>query len=63
MFRILVALALLIPFMAGGCTFQANNASQAVDFNPLVIGSGQAVFSPANGPGYVNGEAQDMRRR
>jgi hypothetical protein len=63
MFRILVALALLLPFMAGGCTFQANNASQAVDFNPLAIGSGQSVFSPANGPGYVNGEAQDMRRR
>jgi hypothetical protein len=63
MFRILAALALLLPFIAGGCTFQANNASQAVDFNPLAIGSGQSVFSPANGPGYVNGEAQDMRRR
>jgi hypothetical protein len=62
MFRILVALTSLLPFVAGGCTFQANNASQAVDFNPLAIGSGQ-VFSPANGPGYMNGEAQDMRRR
>jgi hypothetical protein len=63
MFRNLVALALLLSFMACGCTFQANNASQVVDFNPLVIGSGQSVFSPANGFGYVNGEAQDMRRR
>ena len=63
MFRILVTLALLLPFMACGCTFQANSASQAVDFNPVAIGSGQSVFSPANGPGYVNGEAQDMRRR
>jgi hypothetical protein len=63
MVRILAVLALLFPFIAGGCTFQANNASQAVDFNPLAIGSGQSVFSPANGPGYINGEAQDMRRR
>ena len=63
MFRILVVLTLLLPFVAGGCTFQANNASQAVEFNPLAIGSGQSVFSPANGPGYINGESQDMRRR
>jgi hypothetical protein len=63
MFRILAALALLLPFMVAGCTWQANHASQAVEVNPFAIGSGQAVFSPANGPGYINGEAQDMRRR
>jgi hypothetical protein len=66
MFRILAALALLLPLVAGGCSFgpwQANNASQAVDINPWALGSGQSVFSPANGPGYINGEAQDMRRR
>jgi hypothetical protein len=40
-----------------------HDAGQAVDFNPIAIGSGQSVFSPANGLGYVNGEAQDMRRR
>ena len=50
MFRILAVLALLLPFIAGGCTFQANNASQAVDFNPFAIGSGQSMLSPASGP-------------
>jgi hypothetical protein len=63
MFRILTVLAALILLTAGGCTFQANNASEAVTVNPLYVGSGQSVFSPANGPGYINGEAQDMRRR
>jgi len=62
MLRILAALALLLPFVAGGCTWQANNASQAVDIDPFAIGSGQSVFSPANGPGYINGNAQDTRR-
>jgi hypothetical protein len=62
MFRILAALALLVP-LAAGCTWQANHASQAVDVDPFAVGSGQAVFTPANGPGYVDGDAQDMRRR
>jgi hypothetical protein len=60
MFRMLAALALLL---AAGCTWQANRASQAVDADPSAFGSGHAVFTPANGPGYMNGEAQDMHRR
>jgi hypothetical protein len=66
MFRILAAMALLLPFVAGGCSFgpwQASNASQAVDINPWAFGSGQPVFSPSNGPGFLNGEAMDMRSR
>ena len=61
MLRILAALTFLLPFVAGGCSWQANNASQAVEINPAAIGSGQSVFSPANGPGYINGTAQNMR--
>jgi hypothetical protein len=64
MFRILAARALVLP-LVGGCSFgpwQANNASQAVDVNPWAFGSGQSVFSPSNAPGYLNGEAMDMRR-
>ena len=62
MFRIIALWALLLLF-APGCTWQANHASQAVDVDPFAFGSGQAVFSPANGPGYMSGEAQDMRTR
>jgi hypothetical protein len=65
MFRILAVVLLLLPLTVTGCssTWQANRASQAVDINPLAILSGQPVLSPANGPGYINGEALDMRRR
>ncbi len=63
MFRIVAVLALLLPCAAGCGLWQANHASQAVDVDPLAFGTGQAVFTPANGPGYINGEAQDMRRR
>jgi len=63
--NLLVAAALFLPLLAGGCSWpwQANNASQAVDVNPWLLGSGQSVFSPANGPGYVGGDAMDMRSR
>ncbi len=62
MLRILTAMMLLLPSVAGGCTWQANNSSQGVNIDPFAFGSGQQVISPANGPGYVNGEAMDMRR-
>ena len=61
MLRILAVIAILLPFAVGGCTWQANNASEAVTVNPFAAGSGQ-VISPANGPGYMNGEPMDMRR-
>jgi hypothetical protein len=62
MSRVAFWVALLAMFIAAGCSgFQANRASQAVDFNPLAMGSGQAALTPANGPGFVNGEAMDMR--
>jgi hypothetical protein len=57
-----VMLLLLLSILTG-CSWQASNASQAVDFNPFAIGSGQQVFSPSNSYGYVNGEAMDMRSR
>ena len=67
MYRTLAILTLLIPLTGvGGCTFgpwQANNGSQAVEVNPWAWGSGQSVVSPANGPGYFNGDAMDMRTR
>jgi len=59
----LAVIAVRLPFIAGGCTWQANNASQAVDINPFAIGSGEQVVSPANSFGYVNGVPQDMRNR
>jgi hypothetical protein len=61
MLRILAVVALLIPLVASGCNWQANNASERVTVNPLALGSGQVV-SPANGPGYINGEPIDTRR-
>ena len=61
MLRILVVVTLLLLFVAGGCTWQANNASEAVTINPFDLGSGHVV-SPANGPGFMNGEPTDMRR-
>ncbi len=61
MLRILAMVTLLIPFVAGGCTYQANNASQAVSVNPFALGSGQ-VISPANDRYYMIGEPMDMRR-
>jgi hypothetical protein len=62
MFRILAGFILLL-LLVPGCTWQANHASQAVNVDPSALGSGRAVFSPANGPGYMDGEPQDMRRR
>ena len=56
MLRILAALAVLLPIVASGCAWQANNASQAVIVNPLLIGSGEQVISPAGG-------GDDMRSR
>ena len=63
--RLLAASALLCLALAGsgGCAWQANRGSQAVDVNPLALGSGEPVLSPSNSVGYTNGEAWDMRTR
>jgi hypothetical protein len=62
--RLLAAATLLLTLAdAGGCTWQANRGSQAVDVNPLALGPGDPVISPSNAPGYSNGEALDMRTR
>jgi hypothetical protein len=45
--RIIAVVIVLLPFF-GGCTWQANNASQRVDINPFNLGTGQQVISPAN---------------
>jgi hypothetical protein len=58
--RYLAIIAILIPLVASGCagcTWQANNASQAVDYTP---GKG---LSPANGSGYMDGVPQDTRTK
>jgi hypothetical protein len=57
----LTAAALLLPLAGGGCAgWQANKASQAIDFDPSQYG---AMVTPSNSYGYVNGEAMDMRSR
>src|SRR5262245_48870282 len=63
--RLLAAATLLLALFAaaGGCAWQANRGSQAVDINPLALGSGDPVISPSNAFGYSNGEAMDMRTR
>jgi hypothetical protein len=62
--RLLAAVVLLWPLAGvGGCTWQANSSSQAVSINPFALGSGEPVLSPANGPGYRDGEAQDLRTK
>jgi len=62
--RIWTTMALLLPFLGvGGCTWQANSGSEAVKFDPFALGSGESIFSPANGPGYINGDPQDMRSK
>jgi len=57
--RLLTVAALLLLVSAGGCTWQANNASQAVDIDPWC----NPVVTPANGSGYVDGAPQDMRTK
>ena len=60
----LVMLILLIPIVASGCAGcqPGGSGSQAVDINPFAAGSGQ-VITPANGPGYMDGEPMDMRHK
>ena len=62
--RLMAGAALLLTLAGvGGCAWQANSGSQAVTINPLAAGSEESVFSPSNGPGYMNGEALDMRTK
>jgi hypothetical protein len=54
--------ALLLAISQVGCadwTWQANRSSQAVDFDLLR----DPALSSANGPGYMDGMAQDMRSK
>jgi hypothetical protein len=55
----LTAAALLLP-LAGCSGWQANKSSQAVDFDPSAYG---AMLSPSNAPGFMDGDAQDMRTK
>ncbi len=56
----LAVVALVFALALAGCgEWQANRSSQAVDFDP---GQTPAV-TPANGAGYIDGGAQDMRSR
>jgi hypothetical protein len=57
---LLAVVALLFALGLVGCgEWQANRSSQAVDFD---LGQTPAV-TPANGAGYVDGGALDMRSR
>jgi hypothetical protein len=60
-----LAAALFIAFAGVGCSFnwQANKASEAVYVDPSAIDTGNPVITPANGPGYVDGQNQDMRTK
>jgi hypothetical protein len=59
-----IAAAFLLSVAVGGCsyTWQPNASSQAMDINPFA-GSSWPVIAPANGPGYMNGDPQDMRTK
>jgi hypothetical protein len=55
-----------LPFalaLAGCAGWQANKGSQAVDINPFAAGTGEPVIRPSNGPGFMDGQPQDMRTR
>jgi hypothetical protein len=49
--------------LSGGCTWQANKGSDAVEINPLNYGSSTPMIQLSNAPGYMNGQAFDMRSR
>jgi hypothetical protein len=62
--RSLLCLLASLVALTGGCaSWQANRGSQAVDFDPFALGSGESALRPSNGPGFINGDAQDMRTR
>ena len=64
MVRVLAVVLVVCPLLcAGGCAWQANSGSQAVDINPLAMFSGDSVFNPASGPGYMDGQPMDMRTK
>jgi hypothetical protein len=48
MYRFFTVVMFLL-LAAGGCSWQANSASQKVNIDPFAFGSGQQVVSPANG--------------
>jgi len=50
-----------VMLAATGCTWQANNGSDAVEINPLKYGTGNPIVQLSNAPGYMNGQAFDMR--
>ena len=61
--RRLLAVAAFLCTLTGCSGWQANNASEAMDVNPLGFLSGEPTFTPANGPGFVNGDSLDMRTK
>jgi hypothetical protein len=54
----------VMPLVLCGCAGcqPGGSGSQAVDVNPFAAGTGQVV-TPANGPGYMDGEPMDMRHK
>jgi hypothetical protein len=49
--------------LVGGCGTFWNKGSQALDVNPLAIGSGAPVVTPANDNRFWNGEPMDLRTK
>lgn len=60
---VIISMLLLALAAIGCCTWQANQSSTAVDVNPFNYGSGTPVVQPSNAPGYLNGQAFDMRSK
>jgi hypothetical protein len=53
---LVVLIGLLIALSVSGCfTWQANRGSDAVDINPLALGSDTPAIQPTTWQGYSNG--------
>jgi hypothetical protein len=62
MLRIRTLITLLFLF-AGGCSWQANSGSQAIEVDPFKWGTGQQVVNPSSSYGNVDGVPLDARTR
>lgn len=45
--------------LASGCTIDGENGGPGMDFDPFNWGTGEPVFSPTDGFGYLDGQPFD----
>lgn len=57
----LLMLCVLTAAASSGCRFDGGPGSRALDFDPFNWGTGEPVFSPSEGFGFVDGHPLDMR--